>query len=67
MHTRRANGWGAFLGALTGFAGVALLSSLTRVSFMWYGVFSASLAFGSGAIYSLFFPRPATESRDESE
>jgi len=64
MLVRRANGWGAFLGALTGFAGVVLLSTLTRVSFMWYGVFSAALAFGSGALYSLFFPRPATESRN---
>ena len=55
MLTKRANGWGAFLGALTGIVGVTLLSSLTRASFMWYGVFSATLAFGSGALYSLFF------------
>lgn len=60
MLTRRANGWGAFLGALTGISGVALLSSLTRASFMWYGVFSATLAFGSGWFYSLFFARPVT-------
>lgn len=60
MLTRRANGWGAFLGALTGIIGVALLSSLTRASFMWYGVFSATLAFGSGWFYSLFFARPVT-------
>lgn len=58
MLTKRANGWGAFLGALTGVVGVALLSSLTRASFMWYGVFSATLAFGSGAVYSLFFRAP---------
>jgi solute:Na+ symporter, SSS family len=55
MLTRRANGWGAFLGAVTGIVGVGLLSSLTQVSFMWYGFFSATLAFGSGLFYSLFF------------
>jgi SSS family solute:Na+ symporter len=64
MLVKRANGWGAFLGALTGFTAVVLLSSLTSVSFMWYGVFSATIAFGSGAIYSLFFPRAATESHE---
>jgi SSS family transporter len=55
MLTKRANGWGAFLGAITGIVGVSLLSFLTPVSFMWYGVFSATLAFGSGYIYSFFF------------
>lgn len=61
MLTRRANGWGAFLGALTGFVGVVLLSSLTNVAFMWYGVFSATLAFASGCLYSLFFAAPSAE------
>ena len=71
MLTRRANGWGAFLGALTAVIGVALLSGLTRVAFMWYGVFSATVAFGSGWLYSLAFrgvreTRPASRrERDE--
>jgi solute:Na+ symporter, SSS family len=58
MLVKRANGWGAFLGALTGFTGVILLSSFTRVSFMWYGVFSATLAFGSGFAISLLSAAP---------
>lgn len=66
MLTKRANGWGAFLGALTGISGVALLSSLTRASFMWYGVFSATLAFGSGLLYSLFFAQPVLASATPS-
>lgn len=61
MLTKRANGWGAFLGAVTGITGVALLSFLTLVAFLWYGVFSATLAFVSGYIYSLFFTSPAEE------
>lgn len=55
MLVKRATGTGAFLGALTGFAGVILLARFTNVSYMWYGVFSASLAFASGSFYSLFF------------
>lgn len=59
MLTRRASGWGAFLGAVTAVIGVALLSGLTSVAFMWHGLFSASLAFGSGYIYSLLIPQLA--------
>lgn len=55
MLIKRATGTGAFLGALTGFVGVILLARFTSVSYMWYGVFSASLAFVSGILYSLFF------------
>lgn len=55
MLTKRANGWGAFLGAITGITSVFLLSVLTPVSFMWYGFFSATVAFVSGYIYSQFF------------
>lgn len=61
MLTKRANGWGAFLGAITAMIGVALLSTLTSVAFLWYGVFSGTLAFGSGYIYSLFFKKPTEE------
>lgn len=65
MLTKRANGWGAFLGAITGIVGVALLSFLTPVAFLWYGVFSATLAFGSGYLYSLFFKKPGKEEIQE--
>ncbi len=61
MLTKRANGWGAFLGAITAMIGVALLSTQTSVAFLWYGVFSGTLAFGSGYIYSLFFKKPTEE------
>lgn len=57
----RANGTGAFLGALVGFAGVFLLSLTTNVSWMWYGVFSAVLAFTTGGMLSLCFPAPTRE------
>lgn len=65
MLTKRANGWGAFLGAITGMIGVALLSSLTSVAFLWYGVFSATLAFVSGYIYSFFFKKSDKEEVQE--
>lgn len=58
---KRANATGAFFGALTGFAGVILLAWQTNVSYMWYGFFSATLAFASGAIYSLFSGAPSPD------
>jgi Na+/proline symporter len=54
----RANGRGAFLGALSGFTAVLALSALTTVSWMWYGAFSAVVAFTSGLLWSLPFPAP---------
>jgi transporter, SSS family len=67
MLTKRANGWGAFLGALTGFIGVILLSLLTNVSFLWYGVFSGTLAFVTGYLYSFFFSDMRTDAMKRSE
>lgn len=61
---RRANGLGAFAGSLVGFAGVILLSATTAVSWMWFGVFSASLAFASGWAISCFSP-PADAGQTE--
>jgi solute:Na+ symporter, SSS family len=58
MLVKRAHGRGAFLGAVTGFVGVILLSALTPVSWMWYGVFSAALSFGSGLLFSLLLAAP---------
>lgn len=62
MLNKRANADGAFLGALTGFVGVIMLGFYTNVSYMWYGVFSAVLAFVSGSLYSLLFPKPSESS-----
>lgn len=52
---RRANGAGAFVGALIGLLGMTLVSVLTPLSWMWYGVFSAVLTFGSGLLVSMVF------------
>lgn len=59
MTYRRANGWGAFLGMITGTIGVLLLSLYSPVSWMWHGVFAAGLAYGSGALFSMAFAPPA--------
>ena len=58
MWTRRANGTGAFVGALVGLIGVLLLSALTPVAWIWYAVFAATLSFGSGLLISLLFAPP---------
>ena len=59
---RSANGWGAFLGALGGFAAVVTVSALTPVSWMWYGAISAGTSFASGAVLSRFFANTADAS-----
>ncbi len=59
MWTRRANGTGAFVGALVGLIGVLLLSALTPVVWIWYAVFAATLSFGSGLLISLLFAPPS--------
>lgn len=64
MLTRRANGWGAFLGALTGLAAVAWLSLFTQVSWLWHSAFSATIAFVSGILFSLPFAPPAAAALD---
>ena len=58
MLVKRANGNGAFLGAVCGFVSVLLVSSLTDVSWMWYGVFAAMVSFGTGAVLSSCFDSP---------
>lgn len=67
MLTKRANGWGAFLGAVTGITAVTLISIFTPVSFLWYGVSSATVAFTSGYIYSFFFKDSRTSEEKASE
>jgi len=64
MLVNRANGWGAFLGALSGFGSVMVISFVTPVSWMWYGALSAIIAFASGALFSLLFAPPAGERID---
>lgn len=64
MLSKRANGTGAFLGALCGFAGVAALSAFTTVSWVWHAVFSAATAMIMGSLLSrLFAPPPETKLR----
>jgi len=61
MLNRRATGSGAFMGALVAFAGVAVVSVMTPISWMWYGLISAVIAFVMGWALSLLFPAPAPE------
>jgi SSS family transporter len=55
---RRANGHGAFGGALAGFSTVLAVSLLTQISWMWYGPISAVVAFCAGFGLSRFFAAP---------
>jgi len=58
---RRATGTGAFLGAAAAFAGVAAISAATRISWMWYGLISAGIAFLLGSGVSLLCAAPLAE------
>lgn len=61
MLTRRANGTGACTGALVGFAVAAFMAAFTSVSWMWYGVVSASSTFVVGLLCSMPFAAPSAE------
>jgi Na+/proline symporter len=62
MLTRTANGTGVCLGALVGFLGVMAIATLTSISWMWYGAFSAGLTFGMTLLISPAFAAPSVES-----
>jgi SSS family transporter len=64
MTVRRANGHGAFWGVVIGTAGVVALASWTQVSWMWHGVFAATLAYGSGWAISLLSAPPEPRTAD---
>jgi SSS family transporter len=64
MTARRANGHGAFWGVVIGTAGVVALASWTQVSWMWHGVFAATLAYGSGWAISLLSAPPEPRTAD---
>lgn len=52
MTTQAATGTGAFIGMLAGTAAVIALSAFAPVSWMWHGVFAASIAYGVGYLVS---------------
>jgi len=58
MTSRRANAKGAFWGIVLGTAAVAGLSSFTRISWMWHGIFAAGVAYFGGLALSLMTGRP---------
>ncbi len=53
MTTQKPGANAAFFGLWTGFLAVVVLSLATPVSWMWYGFFSAAIAYGSGLLYSV--------------
>ena len=52
--TKRATGSGAFWGMLCGFASVAVVSNLTKISFLWYNVVGCVVVVAVGMLLSLF-------------
>jgi len=51
--TKRATGRGAFWGMLCGLASVAVVSSLTEISFLWYNVVGCVVVVAVGMLLSL--------------
>jgi Na+/proline symporter len=51
--TRRATGRGAFWGMLCGLASVALVSNLTKISFLWYNLIGCVVVVAVGMLLSL--------------
>ena len=64
MCVERANGHGAFIGALAGFASVVAVSLFTGISWMWYGPISATVAFAAGLLASYGFAAPIATQLD---
>jgi Na+(H+)/acetate symporter ActP len=52
--TKRATGRGAFWGMLCGLASVAVVSNLTKISFLWYNVVGCVVVVAVGMLLSLF-------------
>jgi Na+/proline symporter len=52
--TKRATGRGAFWGMLCGLASVAVVSNLTKISFLWYNVIGCVVVVAVGMLLSLF-------------
>jgi Na+/proline symporter len=52
--TKRATGRGAFWGMLCGLASVAVVSNLTKISFLWYNVIGCAVVMAVGMLLSLF-------------
>lgn len=57
--TRRASGTGASCGLIAGVAGVALVASMTRISFLWYNVIGCLIVVVVGLAISLILPSKA--------
>ena len=53
MTFSRANAFGGFWGLVTGTAAVAALAQFTSVSWLWHGLFAASVTYVSGCALSL--------------
>jgi solute:Na+ symporter, SSS family len=52
--TKRATGRGAFWGMLCGLASVAVVSNLTKISFLWYNLIGCAVVVVVGMLLSLF-------------
>lgn len=52
--TKRATGNGAFIGLIAGMISVALVSNLTKISFLWYNVIGCVVVVIIGMLISLF-------------
>lgn len=59
----RSNSRGAFVGAVAGFLWALGLSTLTAVSWMWWGVSAGAVTIFTGALASLLGPAPGSEVR----
>ena len=57
--TRRANGTGAFVGMLAGFATVLWSARFTQISYLWYNVVGAVVVVVVGLAVSALRPSPA--------
>ena len=63
MILSRANGAGALLGGLVGFATIMMVGLTTSVNIYWYAPIGCSVTFVCTAVFSLLFSRPPVEKR----
>jgi Na+/proline symporter len=57
---RRANGWGASVGLVSGMLTVALVSHYTPIVFLWLNIVGAFTVVAVGYAVSLLMARPGT-------
>jgi Na+/proline symporter len=62
---KRANGHGAFAGALAGMATIVYVATTTKIAFLWHNPIAAIVVVGVGLIVSTMFPKATAKAEGD--